>query len=103
MDEDKIKALGREYAEEHVITSCFSQITYEELLEDQAEIAAYVIRWLSSRFCIVEKSKVQEEYKDAQKDQHNQEKDFALTIAGRNRSAVLVDLFPEVVKEINHE
>lgn len=55
MDEDKIKALGREYAEEHVISSGFSQSTYEELLENQAEIVAYIIRWLTSRFCIVEK------------------------------------------------
>lgn len=104
MDEDKIKALSREYAEDHVEPHGFSESTYKELLEDQAEIVAYIIRWLSSRFCVVEKSKVQEEY------------DLALSNFKRagctrplnqayfdGRSDAIKAIFPEIAKELSHE
>lgn len=104
MDEDKIKALGRGYAEEHVISSGFSQSTYEELLEDKAEIAAYVIRWLSGRFCIIEKSKVKEEYNLALSNFKRAGCTRPLNQAYFDgRGDAIKSLFPEIAKEISHE
>lgn len=94
---DQITALAREYAEEtypNLSDKIISRRT-QEIKE-----AERVIRFLLRRYALVEKSKIREAYKDAQKDQHNSERDFALTLAGRNRSAVLIDLFPEIAKEV---
>ena len=70
------------------------------MLAMNTEYIAEIFQWLTRRFYIVEKEAVKEQYKDAQKDQHNSEGDFALTLAGRNRSAVLIDLFPKIAKEV---
>lgn len=104
MDEDKIKALSREYAEEKVVSSGFSQSTYEELLEEKPEMAGYVLRWLSSRFCVVEKSKVQEEYNLALSNFKRAGCARPLNQAyfdGRGDS--IKSLFPEIAKEVSHE
>lgn len=89
MNDKAITALAREYAEKEGWNLSIIQDDAEEFL-----------RWLCRRFYLVEKSKLREAYKKAQKDQHNSEGDFALTLAGRNRSAVLIDLFPELGKEV---
>lgn len=63
MDEDMINALAREYVNETVVTSeGFSKTDYKEGLGVVADFAVLVICWLSERFCIVEKRRVQEEY-----------------------------------------
>lgn len=104
MDEDKIKALSREYAEEKVVSSGFSQSTYEELLNDQAEIVAYIIRWLTSRFCIVEKSKVKEEYNLALSNFKRASCARPLNQAYFDgRGDAIKSLFPEIAKEVSHE
>lgn len=91
MNED-ITSLAREYAE-------FTDLSPVDK-ECVGAICENFLRYTLRRYCLVEKSKLREAYKDAQKDQYNAEKDFALTLAGRNRSAVLVDLFPEIAKEV---
>lgn len=103
---DQITALAREYAEEMIkgkpseeLPNCLKN----SMLTMNTEYVTEIFQWLIRRFYIVEKSKIREAYKDAQKDQHNSEGDFALTLAGRNRSSVLIDLFPEIAKEVNHE
>lgn len=97
---DHITALAREYAEE-----CAEEVGVmfnpQNWACSKCEIEAKaVIIWLLRRFYLVEKSKIREAYRDAQKDQYNSERDFALTLAVRNRSAVLIDLFPEIAKDV---
>lgn len=96
MNDDQITALAREYAE--WICPYKDKSANLSILDIRA--AERLINFLLRRFCLVEKSKILEAYKDAQKDQYNSEGDFALTLAGRNRSAVLIDLFPEIAKEV---
>lgn len=65
MDEGKINALAREYAEKIIDPCGFSKDTYEELVEEKAESVTCVLRWLSQRFCLVEKDKAREVYLEA--------------------------------------
>lgn len=92
MNNDQITSLAREYAE-------FTDLSPVDKKNISA-ICENFLKFTLRRYCLVEKSKIREAYKDAQKDQHNSEGDFALTLAGRNRSAVLIDLFPEIAKEV---
>lgn len=87
MDSETITALAREYAE-------FTDMSPVDKKNISA-ICECFLKYALRRYCLVEKSKLREAYKDAQKDQYNAEKDFALTLARRNRSAVLVNLFPK--------
>lgn len=105
MTDEQITTISREYAEEvyrnahkemEVLPNCLSNEAINMFAEDMES----KLKWLLRRYCLVEKSKIGEAYKDAQKDQHNSEGDFALTLAGRNRSAVLIDLFPEIGREV---
>lgn len=96
MTDEQITALAREYAEE-LYPNLSDKII--SLRTQEIRNAERLIRFLLRRYALVEKSKLKEAYKDAQKDQHNSERDFALTIAGRNRSAVLIDLFPDLGKQ----
>lgn len=105
MTDPEITALAREYAEE-IRKDTFPFFprplpnSMEVLVQKDQKEAEKLIRFLLRRYCLVEKSKLREAYKDAQKDQYNTERDFALTLAGRNRSAVLVELFPEIAEEV---
>lgn len=101
MTDQEITALAREYAEEYTKKKYPNAPGHvrERIIEGRMEHMEDFIPWLLRRYYLVEKSKAREAYKDAQKDQHNSERDFALTLAGRNRSAVLIDLFPEIAKE----
>lgn len=104
MTDREITALAREYAEEKgrkmEMEQNLPNCLIKEVMEMDAQELTNFLQWLLRRFCLVEKDKVREAYKDAQKDQHNSERDFALTLAGRNRSAVLIDIFPEIGKEV---
>lgn len=55
--EDQITALTREYAEECIAPCGFSDDTFKELVDEKAEMAAYILHWLCKRYCLVEKSK----------------------------------------------
>lgn len=92
MTNEQITAVAREYAE-------FTDLSPVDK-KNVSMICKNFLKYTLRRFCLVEKSVIREAYKDAQKDQHNSEGDFALTLAGRNRSAVLIDLFPEIAKEV---
>lgn len=59
MKEEQTTAVAREYAEECIDPNGFSRGTYKELVEEKAERTASVLRWLSDRYCLVEKSKVE--------------------------------------------
>ena len=99
MNDDQISALAREYAEESAEEVGVKFDPQDWACTNCAIEAKGVIKFLLRRFCLVEKEAVKEQYKDAQKDQHNPKGDFALSLAGRNRSAVLIELFPEIAKE----
>lgn len=98
MNYDQITALAREFAEERAKDMDIKGVSINlDILQSNMENH---LRWLLRRYCLVEKNKVCEAYKDAQKDQYNSEGGLRSALAGRNRSAVLVDLFPEIAKEV---
>lgn len=103
MTPEQITAVAREYAEEMIkgkpsekLPNCLKN----SMLTMNTEYIAEIFQWLTRRYCLVEKEAVRRAYKEAQKDQHNTEGDIALTLAGRNRSSVLIDLFPDLGKEV---
>lgn len=101
--DQQITDIAREYAEESAKKAGVEKLSNylkPSVLKLNTESMEQKLKWLSQRYCLVEKAKIREAYKDAQKDQYNSERDFALTLAGRNRSAVLVELFPEIAKEV---
>lgn len=103
MIDTEITALAREYAKDEAKGTAVESLPdgfKENVIQRNADHFEKHLRWLTRRYCLVEKSKIREAYRDAQKDQYNSERDFALTLAGRNRSAVLIDLFPEIGKEV---
>lgn len=92
MTDTEITALAREYAEERASIMQGSLTT-----KIQAEL---VIRFLLRRFCLVEKSKVEEEYRVAKE---CLDKVPALSIIGsviNGQIITLKSLFPEIAKEV---
>lgn len=90
MTDAEITALSREYAE-------FTDMSPVDKKNISA-ICECFLKYTLRRYCLVEKSKIIEEYKDAQKDQHSN--DSIRFIVGRNVSAALVNIFPEIAKEV---
>lgn len=72
MKPEKITSLAREYAEE----LCPDNKLNREMIE--LDCLGFLDRVLNN-YCLVEKSKIREAYKDAQKDQHNSEGEEMLT------------------------
>lgn len=101
-NKDQITALAREYAEECTNPSGFSKATYEEMVEERTENVTYVLRWLLRRYCLVEKSKMLEEYKSAKYDNKiaRQERLPAMLAVASARKALLESLIPEIGKEV---
>lgn len=63
MDNDQITALAREYAEDDNPISPYRNPSEREWdIQTDAGSAERVIRFLLRRYCLVEKSKVKEEY-----------------------------------------
>lgn len=105
MDEDQITALAREYAEEENPISDYNEhnMFYRNIaLGVDREKAEQVITWLLRRFCLVEKSKVEEEYKSAKHDSKmaHREKLYTMLAVASARKALLESLFPEIGKEV---
>lgn len=102
MKDDRITALSREYAKECIDPYGFSRGTYEEMVEEKAENVAYVLNWLSTRFCLVEKSKIQDEWQRA--NTHVKEaikcKNSLSESCGKGKRIILKSLFPEIAKEV---
>ena len=90
MTDTEITALAREYAE-------FTDMSPVDKKNISA-ICECFLKYTLRRYCLVEKSKIIEEYKAAQKDQHSN--DSIRFIEGRTVSAALVNIFPEIAKEV---
>lgn len=91
MTEEQITAIAREYAEGCIDPQGFSKDTYEEMVEEKAENTAYVLRWLSQRYCLMEKIKLEELDIPRRVKEHR-----ALILDKRELDA----LFPEIAKEV---
>ena len=90
MNDKTITALAREYAE----STDMSPVVKKYI----SAICECFLKYTLRRYCLVEKSKITEEYKAAQKDQHSN--DSIRYIEGRTVSAALVNIFPEIAKEV---
>lgn len=89
MIESEITALAREYAEEIYRGSA-------EFIDEVEQ----VICWLSQRFCLVEKSKIQEEYHEANICRTHFERYGAQWGALTAKMAILERFFPDLGKEV---
>lgn len=104
MNDDQITALAREYAEEGAedvgLPNCLQNETFG-LVVTETEC---VIKWLLRRFCLVEKSKVEEAYKAcASMRDDNLSPNIESAILhhrGVEGVRVLKSLFPEIAKEV---
>lgn len=102
----QLTSLAREYAEEATKADAgdpnLSASDLNGIKRDVAEYAEEVISFLLRRFCLVEKSRIQEEYQKAQ----TQIKDgkelgiHVLVTLGGAKEALLESLFPEIAKEV---
>lgn len=103
MDNDQITALAREYAEEIIkgkpseeLPNCLKN----SMLTMNTEYVAEIFRWLMRRYCLVEKSKVEEEYKEAKFTCGNVDPCSDTFAASLAQKSVLERLFPEIGKEV---
>ena len=105
LSQDQITALARGYAEEqgrHDRELGFPECFIKDMLEFNEKDFKSVLEFLLRRFCLVEKSKVIEEYKSAKHDSkmaHRERLYTMLTVASA-RKAFLESLFPEIAKEV---
>ena len=103
MDNDQITALAREYAEEMIkgkpseeLPNCLKN----SMLAMNTEYIAEIFQWLTRRFYIVEKSKVEEEYQEAKFTCGNVDPCSDTFAASLAQKSVLERLFPEIAKEV---
>lgn len=101
----QITDIAREFAEELIDPCGFSKGTYEELVDEKAEDVAYIFRWLSKRFCLVEKGKVEEEYRKCMLIQMDDNPNLSAEYIGNAAAKMgLIELlFPEIAKEVEDE
>lgn len=107
MTDEQITTISREYAEEvyrnahkemEVLPNCLSNEAINMFAEDMES----KLKWLLRRFCLVEKSKIQEEYQKAQahiKDGKEFDVHVFVTI-GASKESLLESLFPDLGKEV---
>lgn len=100
MDDKEIIALAREYAEECIDPYGFSKETYEEMVEEKAENVAYVLRWLSIRYCIMEKEAVAKLLKEHHKENRGTDKGSRAWFFYNGRLDLLKSFFPDIRKEV---
>lgn len=103
MNDDQITFLAREYAEEMIkgkpseeLPNCLKN----SMLAMNTEYVAEIFQWLTRRFCLVEKSKLEEEYYEAKFTCGNVDpfsETFATSLA---QKSILERLFPELAKEV---
>lgn len=115
MNNNQITALAREYAEEkgrvmeqkQSLPSCL----VKEVMEMDATELTRFLQWLSRRYCLVEKSKVEQMYKEAvdgkcelekMQPQNTYAKNSILMKIGMNAGCAytLKSLFPAIAKEV---
>lgn len=107
MDNDQITVLAREYAEEtrNGILGLFPQPlpdSMEVLIKNDQEYYGRFLRWITNRYCLVEKSKVEEEYYEAKFACGNVDQcsDTDTWIMYHTEKSLLERLFPELGKEV---
>lgn len=106
MTDDQITALARVYAEEATKADAsdpnLSATDLNGIKHDVAEYAEEVIRFLLRRYCLVEKSKVEEEYYEAKFACGNVDpcSDTDTWIMYHTEKSLLERLFPEIAKEV---
>lgn len=99
MDNDRITALAREYAEEEAKGTAVESLPdgfKENVIQRNADHFEKHLRWLTRRYCLVEKSKVEEEYHEAKFTCGNVDpcsETFATSLA---QKSVLERLFPDL-------
>lgn len=99
MDEEMIKALAREYAEElHASTS---EPFKDDVICEEVENAESFLRFLLRRFCLVEKKDVRKQFEYAERLLGT--RDYNKQCIGVGSKGVLQRLFPEIAKEVSHE
>lgn len=99
MTNEQITALAREYAEYKQRTDAFKCSNKEFDVSDFEAVFHFLLR----RFCLVEKSKVEEEYRAENK---TLSKVPPLSIIGciiYGQTIVLESLFPDLRKEVENE
>lgn len=103
MTNDQLTALAREYAEEtrNGILGLFPRPlpdSMEVLIKNDQEYYGRFLRWLTRRYCLVEKSKVKAIHKGilVQLDPKN----FGYSPYNQGRMDLLKSLFPEIAKEV---
>lgn len=105
MTSEEIAALAREYAEEIVQdTDSYPELPISLLNEMRKEVAEDFeekIRFLFRRYCLVEKSKVNTEYKNVAEAVDAKRK-WNLTLSEDKlaKADLLFDLFPDLRKEV---
>lgn len=99
MNESEITALAREYAEESTKADANDpNLSESDLIEIRYDIEEYVtgiLRFLLRRFCLVEKSRIQEEYQKA-KTQIKDGKELSIHVLvtlGGAKEALLESIF----------
>lgn len=106
MDNDQITTLAREYAEDltrriHKMDGELPNCLLKEALSVAKGDAEDVIRFLLRRYCLVEKSKVENMHKGilVQLDPKN----FGYSPYNQGRIDLLKSLFPEIAKEVGND
>lgn len=95
MDDDKITALAREYAEEiRPYNDKTAPLSILDIREGER-----LIRFLLRRYCLVEKKDVEAKYQEAKERYFNPDDETEKTMYGR-RMSMLESLFPEIKKEV---
>lgn len=106
MTDEQITTISREYAEEMIKDSSSEGLPTclkNSMLALNTEYIAEIFQWLTRRFYLVEKSKIQEEYQKAQT-QIKDGKEFdvhVLVTIGASKESLLESLFPEITKEVD--
>lgn len=98
IDNDQITTLAREYAEEKCGKETESPM-YFGLAEGEMEEK---LRWLSRRYCLVEKEAVRKEYNEAiraVREGHRERLD-TMIVVNNSRRVLLESLFSEIAKEV---
>ncbi len=105
IDNDQITALAREYAEEYAKGFAPADMPYclkNEATGILACNAEDMLKWLTRRFCLVEKARVEEKLQ-AVNNQIKSGEELGLnrlTAVGHTNKALLSVLFPEIAKEV---
>lgn len=117
IDNEQITALAREYSKETFVYEYLQDnpksTAVKKILDITVRDAEAVLRWLSQRYCLVEKSRLQEYYRahiemghyynrQAKSCHNNQMRDAAEKCAAvmQGKAGVLKSLFPEIAKEV---